>query len=387
MSGMSGIKQKVQAVISGEEQGGRLFLFFLYGLSVCYGLAVRFRSFLYDKGILKVNRLACRVVSIGNLTVGGTGKTPMTMFVAKLFRNFGYQPVVISRGYKGRAEKTGGIVSDGKTILLGPDFAGDEPYMMAQILKGIPVLVGGNRYQIGMRAIEEFSPDVIILDDAFQHRQLYRDMDLVLVDEKSFLGNMHLLPRGILREPVSGLLRADAFILTRSGANPTSARERLETMMPGKPIFKSYHEPYIAGVIKGGDGKSHEAFPAISIGDGEGDFAGGFEFLKESTVFVFSGIAKNKEFKSMVKEMVKKVAGDVQFSDHHTYSKKDFRIILDQAQKCSAEFLVTTEKDYVKIAGNIISAMDIVVMGIKVSFKEDEAKFAAFIRDRMHNYK
>ena len=380
---MSGIKQKVEAVLSGEEQGGRLFLFFLYGLSVCYGLAVRFRSFLYDKGILKVNRLACRVVSIGNLTVGGTGKTPMTMFVAQLLRDSGYQPVVISRGYKGKAEKTGGIVSDGKTVLLKPDMAGDEPFMMAQKLKGIPVLVGGNRYQIGMRAVEKFSPDVIILDDAYQHRQLYRDMDFVLVDEKSFLGNMHLLPRGILREPISGLLRADAFILSRSAEKSTFTRERLEAMAPGKPIFKSYHEPYILGVIKGGDGKSHETSSVISMGGFEEDFEGDFEFLKKSTVFVFSGIAKNKEFKSMVKEMVKKVAGDIQFSDHHTYSKKDFRIILDHAKKCSAEFLVTTEKDYVKIAGKIISPIDIIVIGINVSFKEDGTKFATFVRDRM----
>jgi len=372
---MNGIKQKVQAVLSGEEQGGRLFLFFLYSLSVCYGLAVRFRSFLYDKGILKVNRLACRVVSIGNLTVGGTGKTPMTMFVAQLLRDSGYQPVVISRGYKGEAEKTGGIVSDGKTVLLKPDMAGDEPFMMAQKLKGIPVLVGGNRYQIGMRAVEKFSPDVIILDDAYQHRQLYRDMDFVLVDEKSFLGNMHLLPRGILREPISGLLRADAFILSRSAEKSTFTRERLEAMVPGKPIFKSYHEPYILGVIKGGDGKSHEISPGTLSEDAD--------FLKESHVFVFSGIAKNKEFKSMVKEMVKKVAGDVQFSDHHTYSKKDFRIILDHAKKCSAEFLVTTEKDYVKIAGKIISPIDIIVIGINVSFKEDGTKFATFVRDRM----
>jgi len=380
---MSGIKQKVQAVLSGEEQGGRLFLFFLYGLSVCYGLAVRFRSFFYDNGILKANQLACRVVSIGNLTVGGTGKTPMTIFVAQLLRNFGYQPVVISRGYKGRAEKTGGIVSDGKTILIGHDFAGDEPYMMAQKLKGIPVLIGGNRYQIGLRAVEKFSPDVIVLDDAFQHRQLDRDMDLVLIDEKSFLGNRCLLPRGILREPVSGLLRADAFILTRSGEKSSTARDRLEAMMPGKPVFQSYHKPYISGIIKGGNGKSletaHETELTISADD--------FEFLKKSTVFVFSGIAKNKEFKSMVAERVKEVAGDIQFADHHAYSKKDFRIIVDQAKKCSAEFLVTTEKDYVKIAGKIISPIDIIVIGIKVSFKEDETKFAAFIKDRMAQLK
>ena len=376
---MGGIKQKVQAVLSGEEQGGRLFLFFLYGLSVCYGLAVRFRSFLYDKGILKANRVACKVVSIGNLTVGGTGKTPMTMYVAELLRDSGYQPVVISRGYKGRAEKTGGIVSDGKTILLGPDFAGDEPYMMAQKLKGIPVLIGGNRYKIGLRAIEKFSPDVIVLDDAFQHRQLDRGMDLVLIDEKTFLGNMALLPRGILREPVSGLLRADAFILTRSGGNPTPGREKLKRMVPGKPIFKSYHKPYIADIIKGGDDEPHETFTMISIGDVEGDF----EFLKKSTVFVFSGIAKNKEFMSMVEERVKEVAGGIQFADHHTYSKKDFRIIVDQAKKCSAEFLVTTEKDYVKIAGKIISPIDIIVIGIKVSFKDDEKKFSTFIKGQM----
>jgi len=365
----------VEAVLSGEEKGRQFFLFFLSGVSACYGLAVRFRSFLYDKGILKVKRLPCPVISIGNLTVGGTGKTPMTMYVAELVRDSGYQPVVISRGYKGLAEKTGGIVCDGKTVLLGPDIAGDEPFMMAQKLKNIPVLVGGDRYQIGKHALEKFSPDVIILDDAYQHRRLDRDMDLVLIDEKSFLGNMRLLPRGILREPVSGLFRADALVLTRSEGISSAARKRLEKMVPGKPIFNAYKAPYIAEIIKGGNGDACETIPMISVDDAE--------FLKKTSVFVFSGIAKNKEFKRMVEEMVKRVAGDIQFADHHTYAEKDFFNILDQAQKCSASVLVTTEKDYVKIAGKLRSPIDLIVIGIKVLFKKDEMGFATFVRDRI----
>ncbi len=249
---MSGIKQKVQSVISGEETGGRVFLFFLHSISVIYGLVVGLRSFLYDKGVFKARRLPCRVISIGNLTVGGTGKTPMTLYVAQLVKDLGCRPVVISRGYKGLAEKKGGIVSDGETVFLDPDVAGDEPFMMARKLKGIPVIVGARRYQAGMRAVDKFSPDVIVLDDAFQHRQLCRDTDLVLIDDKSYLGNEHLLPRGALRESVAGLFRADAFVLTRSGKNPTSTRKRIEIMVPGKPVFQSSHRPYILGVVKSG---------------------------------------------------------------------------------------------------------------------------------------
>ncbi len=185
-------------------------------LSVVYGGLMCLRARLYEKGVLPSKTLPCRVVSIGNLISGGTGKTPMTILVARMIRDMGCRVVVLSRGYRGRMEKTGGVVSDGRTIFKGPDDAGDEPYLMARVLTGIPVVVGQRRYEAGMMAVKRFKPDVIVLDDAFQHLRLKRDLNLVLLDSRSPFGNGHMLPRGLLREPLSALRRSHAVVYTRS---------------------------------------------------------------------------------------------------------------------------------------------------------------------------
>ena len=197
------------------------------------------RARLYEKGVLPSKTLPCRVVSIGNLISGGTGKTPMTILVARMIRDMGYRVVVLSRGYRGRMEKTGGVVSDGRTIFKGPDDAGDEPYLMARILTGIPVVVGQRRYEAGMMAVKRFKPDVIVLDDAFQHLRLKRDLNLVLLDSRSPFGNGHMLPRGLLREPLSALRRAHAVVYTRSEQALTAPiRDRLRRH---QPIFYTTH--------------------------------------------------------------------------------------------------------------------------------------------------
>ncbi|MBC2715065.1 MAG: tetraacyldisaccharide 4'-kinase [Desulfobacteraceae bacterium] len=371
---MNRMTKNAQAVMTGEKTAGPLLKLLLMILSTLYGIAVRLRAILFDHGVFQSRTLPCGVISIGNLTVGGTGKTPMTIYLAERLKEFGFKPAVISRGYKGQAENKGGIVSDGHNILLGPDIAGDEPFMMAQRLKDIPVLVGADRFQIGMKAVEKFCPDVIIFDDAFQHRRLNRDLDIVLVDDKSLFGNRYLLPRGILREPVSGLSRGDLFVLTRCD-NSNRSFDSLSEMAPGKPIFKSFHEPYMCGIFNGTDCD----FPGSSELNSSQDY----EFLKMSKVFVFSGIAKNEEFLRTVKALAGAVVGMIPLDDHHKYTETDYRLIVNQARKCSAEFLVTTEKDYVKVAGKIQSPMDIVVVGIRVSFKHDEMKFSEFIKEKV----
>ncbi|MBU4464115.1 MAG: tetraacyldisaccharide 4'-kinase, partial [Proteobacteria bacterium] len=210
------IRTKIKSIMTGKDKTCFFSMgSFLFIISLAYGYAVKLREFCYKIGIVKSKRLLCAVISIGNITVGGTGKTPMTIKVAQIIRRLGYKVAIISRGYKGGAEKTGGIVSNGHTILMESDKAGDEPFMMASKLKDIPVVVGQNRYKAGWLAIKEFDPDVIVLDDAFQHLNLKRDIDIVLLDCEHPFGNAHLLPRGILREPISALKRSDAFVLTR----------------------------------------------------------------------------------------------------------------------------------------------------------------------------
>ena len=154
--------------------------YFLYLASIFYGGATKLRAALFKKQVFPSRKLPCPVISIGNLTLGGTGKTPMTIYVAGLVKGLGYRPAVVSRGYKGRSEKRGGIVSDGDNFLLKVEESGDEAFMMARKLKNIPVLVGQNRFRSGMRAIRRCKANVIILDDGFQHLKLQRDIDLVL---------------------------------------------------------------------------------------------------------------------------------------------------------------------------------------------------------------
>ena len=182
---------------------------FLWGCSKIYSVGIKFRNLLYKCRLIKQKKLPCFVISIGNITVGGTGKTPMTMYVAKIIKNLGYKPVIITRGYQGTYKDAQSIVSDGSNFFLDAREAGDEACMMAVSLK-IPVIVGKNRYQAGMLAIKEFNPDVIILDDAFQHIALKRDLNLLLCDFTKPFGNFHLIPRGRLREPQAALQRSDA---------------------------------------------------------------------------------------------------------------------------------------------------------------------------------
>jgi tetraacyldisaccharide 4'-kinase len=372
---MNKLIQNVQAVMTGEKDAGPLLHFLLMILSMLYGIIVKLRMILYDQGVFQAQKLPCTVISIGNLTVGGTGKTPMTIYLAELLKGLGYQPAVISRGYKGLAEKKGGVVSDMHEVLLSPEVAGDEPFMMAQKLKNIPVLVGADRFCIGMKAMEKFSPDIIIFDDAFQHRRLKRDLDIVMIDDKSFLGNRYLLPRGILREPISGISRSDLFVLTRCNDNSSNSLKRLGEMVPGKPVFKSFHEPYVCGIFNGTDDDAADRF--------SGTVSRNFDFLKKSKVFVFSGIAKNGDFQITVEHLAEEVLGAIGFKDHHQYTESDFRLIIAKAQKASAAFLVTTEKDYVKIAGKMKSPLALVVVGIRVSFKQDAMKFSEFIKNQV----
>ena len=196
----------------------------LHILSLFYGLVLKLREFCYGRHILTPRRLPCNVISIGNITAGGTGKTPMTIYVAELLKTLGYRVAILSRGYKGGSEKEIRVVSDGQKILMTPTMAGDESYLMAIRLSDVPIVVGRNRFAAGSLAVKRFQPDVIVLDDAFQHVKLQRDIDLVLVDRAQPFGNGHVLPRGSLREPVSSLRRCAACILTRADAAADESR-------------------------------------------------------------------------------------------------------------------------------------------------------------------
>jgi len=204
-------------------------------LSLPYGGAVRARNRLFDSGFLEQQRIGCPVISVGNLTVGGTGKTPMVILLAGMLKDRGLRPAVLSRGYGGKNRADVLVVSDGMRVLAGPDEAGDEPVLIARRLGDVPVLAGPKRVITGRHALEHFSVDAILLDDGFQHRYLHRDLDIVLLDSRQPLGNGFLLPRGPLREPPSALARAGVIAFTRSkGGDAEPIDERLSSILSGR---------------------------------------------------------------------------------------------------------------------------------------------------------
>ena len=374
---LSKIKKKIENVMTGA--GGNSFSFvevLLFIPSLFYGGLVKLRLSAYQGGMIKPKRLPCTVISIGNITAGGTGKTPMTLYIAELVKRLGYEVVVISRGYKGELEKTGGIVSNGKTVLMVPEKAGDEPFMLAGRLKNIPVIVGKDRFEAGMQGVKKFNPDVIVLDDAFQHLKLKRDINLVLLDAKHPFGNLRLLPRGILREPPSSILRSDAFVMTRSGLASEIEVENslagLKEFIQSKPVFKTSHVPY-AYIVKKGNRAHFEAILKNS-------FLYDYAFLKDRRVFAFAGIARNDDFLHTVKNFKCDITDFLGFGDHHRYSDSDLSKILRLAKEANVEYLVTTEKDYARIANRTGWPTDLVVIGIEISFINDSKAFDDFMK-------
>ena len=389
---MERLKRKIEGVMRGEAKTASPALYYaLSAVSVLYGAGVALRNAFYDTGVLGSGKLDRRVVSVGNLTAGGTGKTPMTIFLAVSLRRMGCRPVVISRGYGGDAEKKGAVVSDGYKLLCGSDVSGDEPFMMASCMRGIPVLVGGDRYKSGLRAVSEFDPDIILMDDGFQHRRLHRDLDIVLVDAATMFGNGRLIPRGMLREPLRSIGRADAVVLTRCVGDCNTSRDKLQKMLSrpaiaqkkrgfsGRmPIFRARHESYLSFKQDG------RAPIAATIPEQTPET--GFSAISKARVFVFSGIAGNRSFKKTVEEHAGIVTGSMFFPDHHRYSDEELRRIADAAASGGADFLATTEKDYVRVAGRMPADIPVCVIGVRIVFvEEDEHAFLRFLRHNLQS--
>jgi len=363
---MNSLMKKIHKIMY-EQTDGSLLSLILFLISLLYGAAVRLRLFCYKIGLLKIRTLSCAVVSIGNLTAGGAGKTPMTIFLAGLVKEMGHKPAVLSRGYKGGAEKKGGVVSDGKTMLMSSENSGDEPFMMAHRLHGVPVMVGQDRFASGMAAMKKFGARLLVLDDGFQHIRLDRDINILLIDGRRFFGNRHLLPRGPLREPTSSVGRADAVVFTKTGAQKDTgvlrAALRLEHF-PEVPVFACSHVPRI---IRKGGGKR----------------AGTTDFLNGKRVVAFSGIAVNDDFRQTLISLGVQIEDFFGFDDHHDYTDRELSDLLALAEEKKVDFICATEKDYARIATRISWTHRLVPVGVDISFGDDAEKFARFIKTRL----
>lgn len=298
--------------------------------SWAYGAAVRLRNLAYDAGLLRARRLSCRVVCVGNLTVGGTGKTPLVLALADALVRQGAKPCILLRGYGGSAPD-GAVVSDGREVLLDWRRAGDEAVLLARRLPGVPVVVGGDRVRAGAQALARFSPDVLLLDDGFQHRRLHRDVDLVLLDAADPWGGGRLLPAGRLREPAAGLRRAHAALVTR--ADEAGDREALRRAVAGWGIARmawARHRP--AALVESGRGPERPP-----------------DALRGRAVFALSGIGRPASFHRTLGALGARVVGAETFPDHHPYGEADRTAVSAAAAASGAEWIVTTEKDLVRL--------------------------------------
>lgn len=365
------LKRQIEKLIRDRGQKGPYPLEpILKGLSHAYGKVAGWNNRRFDHKRKKIRALPCPVISVGNITVGGTGKTPMTVYLARGLMQRGLSPLILSRGYGGSASKNGAVVSDGKTVFLKSSEAGDEPFMMAHELPGVPVVVGRNRFEAAMDVLDRFSPDLILLDDGFQHRTLARDLDMLLFDAAKPLGNGFHLPRGPLREPVMGMARAQLFVLTRSRMISEPEESFIQTLrsldMPDSvlqtPVVVSDHQPVIRRVIKAGARKG-QAPPSLQGADAP------------HKVFAFSGIAHNQSFRDALPGLGFQVTGFLGFSDHHPYCRRDMDTIIENAQSTPGAILITTDKDASRLTSLLPLPLDLWVVGIDLAILSRENHF------------
>jgi len=306
-------------------------------VSILYRLGLRLNRLAYRFGIFSIRSLPGRVVSVGNLTLGGTGKTPIVILIAGILKDKGLKPAVLSRGYGGNSREKINVVCDGEQVLLSAQVAGDEPVMIAERLKNIPVLTGKDRWLTGNYAMKQFGVDTLILDDGFQHLALARDLNILLLDQKEPLGNGHLFPAGVLREPVDENHRADLICLTRCSGNKTFCSQAGKPVLPNNiPVIKTALR--LESVIRL---DSHEIFDA--------------EVLKDQPVAAFCGIAKPGDFRDTLEMAKARVVFFRAFPDHHSYTTDDFKAIEREAQEAGAKFILVSEKDSVKIDPSVFS--------------------------------
>jgi tetraacyldisaccharide 4'-kinase len=318
----------------------------LFAFSKVYQAAIKLRRFLYDVRILRDSTLGVQVITIGNLTVGGTGKTPVVEKFARELTDQGRKVAILSRGYRSKPPPLANrlvnklllrddrtpprVVSDGKSLLLDSETAGDEPHMLASNLKDVVVLVDKDRVKSGRYAIEKFGCDILLLDDGFQYWKLAgRRRDIVLVDYQQPFGNEHLLPRGTLREPPDHLARADTIFITKVDGDTASLRARIQRCNPTAGIIECVHRPLY--------------FENVFTGERVG-----LELLKGRRVATLSGIAQPESFEQGVTKLGADLVYTKRFADHHRFRQQEILNVINRAKKRQAEFIITTQKDAVR---------------------------------------
>lgn len=331
------LKTAITKIHYDKSAKGLLFSFLKF-CSLFYGLASGTKNFLYDRGFIKPKKVNAFVVSVGNFTTGGVGKTPVVSVIAKYFIQNGEKPAIISRGYGGRLNnKIVHVISDGINLYYKADMAGDEPYWLAVNNDGCAVLTCSNRYKAAKYAVEELGCTKIILDDGFQHRKLHRDLDLVLVDSEKMFGNECLLPAGPLREGMEGFKRLNKLIIVSKNKEHSRA-EKLAKIMEKKCFHPTPKSKILT--LPQGAGSSEVVLCKIEP-DYIYNIISGEHLEKGAEIVALSAIGQPEQFyKFLEGDYI--IKDKVTFDDHHQYTIDDIKNIETK--------IVTTEKDAVKLA-------------------------------------
>ncbi|WP_041606065.1 tetraacyldisaccharide 4'-kinase [Halothermothrix orenii] len=346
----------------------KIVLFILSILEKIYNLLILLRRLLYNLNLVKPGEVEARVISVGNITAGGTGKTPLVIYLAKKLAEEN-RVVVISRGYQSQSEgEEPSVVSDGRNILTDVSEAGDEVYMMATLLGGVPLITGSNRYKAARLASRRFNAEIIILDDGFQHWQLKRDVDIVMIDGLKPFGQGRLIPRGFLREPLSGLKRADFFVISRAHH---ISREKLQEI---KDTLCQYNQNAVVYEAT----TSSVYLKELSVASLEMKSIihkkRPLDELKGAKVIAVCGLGNPRSFYRDLEISGAEVIETLSFNDHHQYRPDDFDKIINLARQKAIDIVITTEKDAVKFSRDDIKKfidhnINLYVLGIEISLK------------------
>lgn len=364
------LEQYFQNVVTLDERepdlaiGTRMLLYLLRRLSSIYLALVQLRLFLYAKGVFRHHTLGCQVISIGNLTVGGTGKTPVVEIFARELQKEGRRVAVLSRGYKkenlplyrrlihaisGRKSYHPRVVSDGKSLLLNSAMSGDEPYMLASNLPDVCVLVDKNRVRSGRYAISKLGCDTLILDDGFQYLALRHRVEIVLVDRTNPFGNGYVLPRGLLREPPANIKRANYIFITKcESQGAPEIKAMLEKMNPHTEIIECRHTPRNLKNVYSNEKRE-------------------LTWLQNRKVIALSGIAAPGGFENELSARGAKVVDRIRFEDHHRYTQQEIIDIINRSKVLEAEAIITTEKDAVRFP--LLERCDVPVYFLRVDIE------------------
>jgi tetraacyldisaccharide 4'-kinase len=326
----------------------------LLPFSFLYRLISGARTWLYESGVWKQRKLEARVISVGNVTAGGTGKTPLVIYLAEKLKEKNRKVAILTRGYGRKKKQMVELTKQTRERINWVD-VGDEPYLLAGRLVDVPILVSRRRAISGRHAIRELGSEILILDDGFQHLKLSRDLDIVVIDSTDPFGNGRLLPAGILREPLTSLKRADLFVMTKT--DQASSTDELIGVLKGHnpkaPIVESvYRVRSVEDLISG-----HPVEP---------------KDMRGKSAIAFSGIGNPASFESSLKQLGIRISKHRKFRDHHAYGRKDIADIKRQAEESRADFIITTEKDSVRIPLVKESEIPFYVLGIDLAVIQGE---------------